>query len=219
MGVTIIIKRKFSASSFWADCIKYNATVTQYIGELCRYMLATPKSDLETKHKIRIAMGNGLRPEVWDEFQDRFNIPQICEFYGATEGNGALLNHCVTPEDRGAVGRQGWLLRKIMGTKIVEFDVVEEQPVRGPAGFCVECNVDEAGELLFPIKDNIPSSQFVGYKDNKEATSKKLAFDVFAKGDKYFRTGDLLKRDSRGFIHFVDRIGDTFRWKGENCST
>jgi len=153
---------------------------------------------------------------VWDDFQDRFNIPEIGEFYGATEGVGGLLNHCVTREDRGAVGRQGWLLGKLMGTHIVKFNVVEEEPVRTPDGFCIECGVDEPGELLFPIKEG---EEFAGYKDNKEATAKKVAFDVFVKGDKYFRTGDLLKRDSRGLIHFVDRIGDTFRWKGENCST
>jgi len=218
-GVTIIIKRKFSASSFWADCIKYKATVTQYIGELARYLLASPASALDKKHQVRIALGNGLRPEVWDEFQERFNIAEIGEFYGATEGNGALLNHCVEPGDRGAVGRQGWLLKKMMGHRIVKFNVVEEEPVRGSDGFCIECGIDEPGEMLFPIKQEDPTTHFVGYKDNKEGTAKKIAVDVFVKGDKYFRTGDLLKKDSRGFIHFVDRIGDTFRWKGENCST
>ena len=217
-GATIIIKRKFSARAFWSDCIKYRATVTQYIGELARYLLANAPSENERKHTIRLAVGNGMRPEVWDEFQDRFGIPEIGEFYGATEGNGALINHCVTKEDRGAVGRGGWLMRKLMGHKIVKFDVVEEEPVRNAAGFCVECAFDEPGELLMPIKKDDPTTAFAGY-NNKKATAKKIAENVFVKGDKYFRSGDLIKQDARGYYHFVDRIGDTFRWKGENCST
>ena len=212
-GATIIIKRKFSARSFWSDCIKYKATVTQYIGELARYLVANPPSSDDTKHSIRVAVGNGMRPEVWDTFQDRFQIPEIGEFYGATEGNGALLNHCVTRADRGAVGRGGWLMRKLMGHKIVKFDVVEEQPMRDSRGFCIECAADEPGELLMPIKADDPSTTFAGY-NNKAATAKKIAENVFVKGD-YFRSGDLLKQ-MQGYYHFVDRIGDTFRWKGEN---
>jgi len=217
-GATIVIKKKFSAKEFWKDCVRYNVTVAQYIGELCRYLLLQPKQPEEKQHKVRICIGNGLRPEIWEEFQTRFNVPEIGEFYGATEGNGALINHCTTPEARGTVGRLGTLLKKVTGMKFAKFDVVEEEPMRGPDGLCIECEDGEPGELLMVIKDDDPSTRFAGYND-KKATEKKIIRDAFEKGDKYFRTGDLLSRDSKGYVRFVDRIGDTFRWKGENCST
>lgn len=218
-GNTIAIKKKFSAKSFFSDCVKYKATVTQYIGELCRYLLLAPTNKAEKQHCLRIAIGNGLRPEIWDEFQTRFNIPEIGEFYGATEGNGALWNHCKKPSDRGACGRAGALVRKFQGVKIVKFDVVAEEPLRDPTtGKCIECSFDEPGELLFPIKADDPGTAFVGYK-NKKATKKKVLNNAFVDGDSYFRTGDLLTLTPQGFFKFVDRIGDTFRWKGENCST
>eukprot|EP00512_Aurantiochytrium_limacinum_P006363 CAMPEP_0171521432 /NCGR_PEP_ID=MMETSP0959-20130129/7118_1 /TAXON_ID=87120 /ORGANISM="Aurantiochytrium limacinum, Strain ATCCMYA-1381" /LENGTH=629 /DNA_ID=CAMNT_0012061311 /DNA_START=71 /DNA_END=1960 /DNA_ORIENTATION=+ len=217
-GATVVIKRKFSASDFWTDCIKYKCTVVQYIGELCRYLTLCDERPEETKHCVRLAIGNGLRPEIWGTFQERFNIPEIGEFYGATEGNGALVQHCTKPADRGSVGRVGSLMKKITGIKFAKFDVVEEKPIRGPDGFCIECAADEPGELLFLIRDDDPSSQFAGYNDPK-ATAKKIITDAFVKGDKYFRTGDLLSRDATGRVYFRDRIGDTFRCKGENVST
>jgi len=216
-GCTVLIKKKFSAREWWADCIKYKVTVAQYIGELCRYLILQNPSPEEKKHRVRIALGNGLRPEIWQEFQERFNIPEVGEFYGATEGNSALVNHCVHPEARGACGRMGTLLKKITGARLVKFDVIEEEPVR-VNGFCVDCDVNEPGELLFLIKPDDPSTQFAGYSD-KKATEKKIIRDAFVKGDQYFRTGDLLRQDAKHFFYFVDRIGDTFRWKGENCST
>jgi fatty-acyl-CoA synthase len=193
-------------------------TVVQYIGELCRYLLATPPSEWDRKHKVRIAIGNGLRPEIWDAFQTRFNIPEIGEFYGATEGNAALVNHCRTKDAQGACGRQGLLGQKIMKNRFARFDVENETVIRGKDGFCQDCAIGEPGELLFPIIDSDPSTTFAGYEDPK-ATQKKIIRDAFVKGDKYFMTGDLLNIDAKGFIRFVDRIGDTFRWKGENCST
>jgi len=217
-GCSVVIKKRFSASDFWKDCIKYKCTVVQYIGECCRYLLQQPPSSDDSQHCVRLAVGNGLRPEIWGEFQERFNIPEIGEFYGSTEGNGALINHCTSSDARGACGRMGTLLTKITGVKFVKFDVIEEEPIRDKDGFCMECQVDEPGELLFPIKANDPSTRFAGYSD-PAATSKKILSNVFVQGDSYFRTGDLLSKDSKGYIHFVDRIGDTFRWKGENCST
>ena len=163
-----------------------------------------------------MAIGNGLRPDIWDAFQDRFNIPEILEFYGATEGNGSLLNYCTTKEDRGAVGRLGWFQRQASGFKIIQFDVVNEVPVRDPlTNYCLECNANESGELIMPISSSKP---FDGYK-NPAATAKKIVRNVFVQGDCYFRSGDLLSMDADGYFYFVDRIGDTFRWKGENCST
>lgn len=217
-GATLIIRRKFSASQFWEDCKKYNATVVQYIGELCRYLLTAPPSAADKAHNVRIAIGNGLRPDIWAKFQERFNVPEIGEFYGATEGNLALVNHCVDKESQGAVGRMGALMLKVTGVKLAKFNIEEEIPIRGADGFCIECKDGEAGELLGPVKEEDPRTRFEGYTD-PAATSKKVIKDAFVKGDTYFRTGDLLMRDSRGFYHFVDRIGDTFRWKGENVST
>lgn len=217
-GATIVIRRKFSASKFWREVAHYKCTVVQYIGELCRYLLGTPPSEYDAKHRVRIAIGNGLRPDIWDEFQARFNVPEIGEFYGATEGNVALINHCVDRASRGTVGRYGTIMMKALGVKIVKFDVAEEAPVRGPDGFCIPCKPGEPGEMLGLIKPDDPTTQFQGYTDAK-ASAKKVMTDVFVKGDKYFRTGDLLMRDSNGYFHFVDRIGDTFRWKGENVST
>ena len=217
-GCTVVIKKKFSASEWWKDAVKYKVTVAQYIGELCRYLILQKPTPEEKQHKVRICIGNGLRSEIWGEFQERFNVPEIGEFYGSTEGNAALFNHCRTKDARGACGRMGALLKRVTGIELVKFDVVEEEPVRGADRFCQRCVSDEAGELLFPIRDNDPSTRFAGYSD-KKATEKKVITDVFVKGDKYFRTGDLLKQDAKGYYHFVDRIGDTFRWKGENCST
>ena len=215
-GVTMILKRKFSASAFFPDCVKYKATLAQYIGELCRYLVATPPSPHDTAHSLRLVVGNGLRPEVWDAFQDRFAIPEVLEFYAATEGNGILFNHSTDRASRGAVGRQGFLQKLATGTKIVRFDVENEEPMRDPhTGFCVECAPGEVGEMLTRISDRSP---FEGYK-NPAATRKKIATNVLVKGDRYFRTGDLLSCDAQGYYYFHDRIGDTFRWKGENCST
>lgn len=217
-GCTVVLRKKFTAKKFFEDCAKHNVTVVQYIGELCRYLLATPPSEWDHKHKVRIAIGNGLRPEIWDQFQTRFNIPEIGEFYGATEGNAALTNHCRTKDAQGACGRQGWLGRKIMKNRFARFDVENESVIRGKDGFCQDCALGEPGELLFPIIDSDPSTTFAGYEDPK-ATQKKILKDAFVKGDKFFMTGDLLNIDGKGYIRFVDRIGDTFRWKGENCST
>jgi acyl-CoA synthetase (AMP-forming)/AMP-acid ligase II len=213
-GATMVLKRKFSSKSFWDDCREHKVTVVQYIGELCRYLLGGPKRPNDSKNNVRIAIGNGLRPEIWDEFQERFGIPQIGEFYGSTEGVGALFNFCTTKEARGSVGHMGWLLKKLTKLKVVKFDVDLDAPKRGKDGFLVECDAGEVGELLGQIDDSDPLRRFSGYHGNKKATNKKIIFDAFTKGDKWFRSGDLMKHDAKGYWHFVDRIGDTFRWKG-----
>lgn len=217
-GATLVIRRKFSASKFWKEVGDFRCSVVQYIGELCRYLLTAPPSPYDKKHRVRICIGNGLRPDIWAQFQERFNVPEIGEFYGATEGNIALFNHCTTVEDRGTVGRFGTIMMKATGMKLVKFDVAEEVPIRNSAGFCVECADGEPGELLGLIKPGDVGTAFQGYTDEK-ATNKKVLRDAFVKGDQYFRTGDLLMRDAKGYFYFVDRIGDTFRWKGENVST
>jgi len=161
-----------------------------------------------------------LRPEVWDDFQDGFRIPLVTEFYGATEGNGALVNFSLRENkaSRGAVGRAGALLTKVLGGRIIKFNVETEEVVRGADGFCIECANGEPGELVIPNVQDDPAKRFKGYTD-ESATKKKLLENAFVQGDSFFRTGDLLSKNADGYFFFVDRIGDTFRWKGENCST
>ncbi len=213
-GGSVILKRKLSVSEFWDDVHRYEATLFQYIGELCRYLLNAPPARWEHEHKIRAITGNGLRPEIWRNFQQRFAIPKIVEFYGATEGNVSMLNYDGTV---GAVGRIPSYMRGIMTTRVVKFDIEHEVPVRGADGFCIECADNEAGEAIGMIADQ-PGKSFDGY--SKAADSqKKVLHDVFKTGDSWFRTGDLMRRDRLGYFYFVDRIGDTFRWKGENVAT
>ena len=217
VGGSVIIKRKFSAREFWDDVVDNKATLFQYIGELCRYLLNTDIHPKERKHKLRMVIGNGLRPEIWPAFQKRFKIPKVLEFYGATEGNVALMNYDGTV---GSIGRiPGWAKSKF-NVEIVKFDIENEEPIRGPDGFCQVCEPGEAGEALGKISNDpdTPTGRFDGYA-RKEETEKKILRDVFEKGDAWFRTGDLLKQDKLGYFYFVDRIGDTFRWKGENVAT
>ncbi len=214
VGGSVVIRRKFSVTEFWSDIHRYKPTLFQYIGELCRYLLNAPVAPHEQDHTIRCITGNGLRPEIWPAFQKRFAIPKIIEFYGATEGNVSMLNY---DGKVGAVGRLPWYMRNIIKVRIVRFDVEHEMPVRGPDGCCMECNADEVGEAIGEIKDE-PGRNFEGYTKQTE-TEKKILRDVFTKGDSWFRTGDLMKKDVLGYFYFVDRIGDTFRWKGENVST
>ena len=213
-GGSVIVRRKLSVSEFWDDVHRYDATLFQYIGELCRYLLNAPHARFEQSHKIRAITGNGLRPEIWKNFQARFAIPKIIEFYGATEGNVSMLNYDGTV---GAVGRIPSYMRRIVTTRIVKFDIEHEMPVRGADGFCIECADNEAGEAIGMIADE-PGKTFDGYSKDSD-TRKKVLHDVFAKGDSWFRTGDLMRRDANGYFYFVDRIGDTFRWKAENVAT
>ena len=215
-GGTVVLRKKFSVEKFWEDCAKYNVTVITYIGELFRYLISAPKNEFEKQHHIRGMYGNGLRPDVWKVVQDRFGINNIIEFYGASEGNVSLTN---VDSRFGSIGRIPPYAKNALPTKIVKFDVVNEKVVRNEDGFCIECGDDEAGEVigLIPNEDKF-SGKFEGYTD-KEATAKKILKDVFEKGDQWFSSGDLLKRDKDGYYFFVDRIGDTFRWKSENVAT
>jgi fatty-acyl-CoA synthase len=213
-GGTLILRRKFSVHEFWEDCFRYKATSFQYIGEMCRYLLNAPVRPHERDHSLRVITGNGLRPEIWPHFQERFAIPRIIEFYGATEGNVSMLNY---DGKVGAVGRIPSYMRNILTTRIVRFDIEHEMPVRGADGFCIECVPNETGEALGQITAE-PGKNFEGYTRAAD-TQKKVLHDVFEKGDSWFRTGDLMKHDELGYFYFVDRIGDTFRWKGENVAT
>lgn len=211
-GGSLAVARKFSASHFWSDCVRWEATSFQYIGELCRYLVNSPEHPDERRHRIRSVMGNGLRPDVWEAFQKRFAIPKIVEFYGATEGNLALLN---LTGRTGSVGQLPGFVRSRLGIELVRFDVEQDALVRDAGGRCQRCTTGEAGELIIRISSR---TRFEGYT-NPAATEKKILRDAFAPGDAWFRTGDLLRMDADGFYYFVDRIGDTFRWKGENVAT
>jgi fatty-acyl-CoA synthase len=216
-GGSVVIRDKFSAREFWDDIARWDCTCFQYIGELCRYLLHSPPSSKEREHRLRLACGNGLRADVWKEFKERFRVPEILEFYAATEGNVSLFNF---DGKEGAVGRLPWFLAARFPTKVVRFDVEREQPYRDARGFCIECGPDEPGEVIGRIlKDaSKPGARFEGYANAAE-TDKKILRNVFAKDDIWFRTGDLMRKDKDGYFYFIDRIGDTFRWKGENVST
>ena len=215
-GGSVVLAEKFSASEFWHDIVRWDCTLFQYIGELCRYLLRAPPSEYEIRHRLRLACGNGLRGDIWEAFQARFSIPQILEFYAATEGNFSLYNVEGKP---GAVGRIPPLLAHRFPAAIVRVDMDSGMPLRGEDGLCIPCARGEAGEAVGRIGTaDEGGGRFEGYTDT-EQTEKKILRDVFAGGDAWFRTGDLMKLDEAGFFHFVDRVGDTFRWKGENVAT
>ncbi|MGO8911412.1 MAG: long-chain-acyl-CoA synthetase [Bradyrhizobium sp.] len=215
-GASVVLSEKFSAGSFWHDIVRWDCTLFQYIGELCRYLLKAPVSEFENRHRLRLACGNGLRGDIWQAFQARFSIPQILEFYAATEGNFSLYNVEGKP---GAIGRIPPLLAHRFPAAIVRVDPEHGAPVRNPDGLCVPCARGEVGEAVGRIGTaDDGGGRFEGYTNAAE-TEKKVLRDVLAKGDAWFRTGDLMMLDESGYFHFVDRIGDTFRWKGENVAT
>ncbi|MET4426211.1 fatty-acyl-CoA synthase [Bradyrhizobium sp. JR18.2] len=215
-GGSVVIAEKFSASNFWPDIVRHDCTLFQYIGELCRYLLKAAPSEYENRHRLRLVCGNGLRGDIWEDFQNRFAIPRILEFYAATEGNFSLFNVEGQP---GAIGRVPPLLAHRFPAGLVKLDPDSGAPLRNEEGFCVACARGEAGEAIGRIGTaDEGGGRFEGYTDAGE-TEKKILRDVFAKGDAWFRTGDLMRLDDKGFFHFVDRIGDTFRWKGENVAT
>jgi fatty-acyl-CoA synthase len=215
-GGTVVIRR-FSVSDFWRDLRDERCTLFQYIGELCRYLVNAPHQAAETGHALRLACGNGLRPEVWEVFKSRFRIPRILEYYASTEGNFSLYNCEGQP---GAIGRIPSFLAHRLPVALLRFDYDREEPIRNAEGFCERCAVDEAGEAVGLIADDerAQAGRFEGYLDAR-ATERKVLRNVFKPGDAWYRTGDLMRRDAAGFYYFVDRIGDTFRWKGENVST
>jgi fatty-acyl-CoA synthase len=216
-GGAVILRERFSAREFWSDVALERCTLFQYIGELCRYLCASPADPDETRHHLRLCCGNGLRQEVWPRFQERFGIPRILEYYAATEANFSLYN-C---EGRvGAIGRIPPFLSHRLPVALIRIDADAGTPLRDEAGHCVRCTVGEAGEAIAQVSTAVgaPSGRFEGYADTR-ASQQKLLRDVFQDGDVWYRSGDLMRQDPSGFFYFVDRLGDTFRWKGENVST
>ncbi|MFN0264054.1 long-chain-acyl-CoA synthetase [Tepidamorphus sp. 3E244] len=213
-GGSTVLAPKFSASGFWRDVVRWECTLFQYIGELCRYLVNAPETIDEHRHTLRMACGNGLRGDVWQAFQQRFNVPQILEFYAATEGNFSLFNVEGKP---GAIGRIPPFLKHRFPAAIVKFDSDLGRPKRGDDGLCIRAERGEAGEAIGRISGE-SGGRFEGYTSADES-AKKVLRDVFEKGDAWYRTGDLMRIDEAGYYYFVDRIGDTFRWKGENVAT
>jgi len=205
-GAALAIGRKFSASHFWDEIRKYNATAFNYIGELCRYLMNQPPKPDDSDNSVRVVIGAGLRPDIWKDFKDRFNIEKIGEYYGATESVGAFANLLNFDCTVGAC---------IGSYAIVKYDHDAETPVRNDEGFMEKVNLGESGLLLFQIVGN---AKFIGYTD-KKATEAKIFGNVFEEGDFWFNTGDFMRDIGNNHGQFVDRLGDTFRWKGHNIST
>ncbi|VTJ81997.1 Hypothetical predicted protein [Marmota monax] len=213
LGATCVLAPKFSASRFWNDCRQHGVTVILYVGEILRYLCDGPQRPEDQTHTVRLAMGNGLRADVWETFQQRFGPIRIWEFYGSTEGNMGFVNY---PGHCGAVGKTNCLLRVLSPFELVQFDTEAAEPVRDKQGFCIPVEPGEAGLLLTRVLGRHP---FLGYRGPREQSKRKLVSDVRRRGDVYFNTGDVLALDAAGFLYFRDRLGDTFRWKGENVST
>ncbi|WP_131113656.1 long-chain-acyl-CoA synthetase [Lichenihabitans psoromatis] len=216
-GGSVVIAERFSVTRFWDEIQRWDCTLFQYIGELCRYLVKAPPSGHEGDHRLRMVCGNGLRVDVWEPFKSRFAIPQILEFYAATEGNFSLYNVEGKP---GAIGRIPSFMAARFPAAIVKHDPSTGLPLRDETGFCLRCARDEPGEAIGRISaDEVArAGRFEGYT-NVEDTDRKVLRDVFKPGDAWFRTGDLMRMDRQGFFTFVDRLGDTFRWKGENVAT
>ena len=214
-GGAVIIEKGFSASKFWKIACQSRATLFTYVGELCRFLVNTEPGEFDRRHSIRAMVGNGLRPEVWTEFQDRFKVKTIVEFYGSTEGNVGLMN---ADGKVGAMGRIPWYVKKSFNLELVAHDFETGEVVRNKNGHCIRVKTNQPGEAIGRIDPDDTRFLFEGYGNEKD-TEKKILRDVFVKNDRYFRTGDLMRRDRHGYYYFVDRIGDTFRWMAQNVAT
>lgn len=212
VGASTVIRRRLSVSAFWDDIRKYDCTSFVYIGEFLRYLMSSPPDPKDRENSIRAIVGNGLRPDIWLDFKQRFDIERIGEFYGASEGNGAFAN---------IFNKDCTVGFGVAPAKLVKYDVASDEIVRDANGMCCEVEEGEPGLLLFEVTEK---SQFEGYT-NAEASDKKLLRNALKEGDVYFNSGDLMKTVDVGFsfgqkhYQFVDRVGDTYRWKSENVST
>ena len=205
-GAAMAVRRKFSVSEFWKDCIKYQATAFIYIGDILRYLYNAPASELDQKHQVTKIIGNGLRPDIWQAFKERFHIQEVYEFYASSEGNMTFTNTFNLDNT------VGWCATSF---EIVEYDKELGMPILDSNGHMKKVGIGESGLMIFEISDRYP---FPGYV-RKEDSSKKIFHHVFKTGDTWFNTGDIMRRLGLMHAQFVDREGDTFRWKGENVST
>lgn len=205
-GATMVLARKFSASNFWDDCRKYGVTACCYIGELCRYLLNQPAKDSDRDHSMRIMGGNGLRPDIWMQFKQRFGVDHMMELYGASECNIAFVNSLNLDLTAGYCP---------MSFEVVQYSIEKDEPVLSEQGFMIPVGKGETGLLIAEVTERSP---YEGYT-NTDANKKKMLNNVFKSGDCYFNSGDLVQKQGYKHVAFVDRLGDTFRWKGENVAT
>jgi fatty-acyl-CoA synthase len=214
-GAAIALRRRFNTSRFWEDARRDGVTACQYVGELCRYLLNAPPSPADRDHRLRVMMGAGLGADIWEAFQQRFGIERILEGWSSTEANTSLINL------DGRIGSCGRIpFKDRHNGRLIRYDVATDTHPRTPEGRCIECAPGEVGEFIGMILE-LPDSgagRFEGYT-SAAATDAKILRDVFAPGDRWYRSGDLLSHDADGYFTFVDRIGDTYRWKSENVST
>ncbi|KAF5290911.1 hypothetical protein FQR65_LT11493 [Abscondita terminalis] len=214
-GATVALRKKFSASNYWKDCKRYNCNAAQYIGEMLRYVLMAPENQ-EVNHSLEVIYGNGLKPLIWKQYVEKFKVKRVFELYASTEGTIGLYN---VDNTIGNVGYFPSYIRKILPFKLIRVCEDTGEPIKNDNGFCIQCQENESGLAIGKLNHKERSMlNFQGYTDKKE-TSKKILRDVFKKGDTYFNSGDVLSFDQEGYYYFVDRLGDTFRWKGENVST
>ncbi|KAF2483763.1 fatty-acyl-CoA synthase [Neohortaea acidophila] len=218
-GIGLAIPSRFSVSQFWPDIHDSGSTFFVYVGETARYLLAAPPHPLDRAHRMKLAYGNGLRPDVWDKMRERFNIPEILEFFSSSEGLMTLHNHARNTYLSGCVGHHG-LINRIRNRNYfipVRIDHETGDIWRDPrTGFAQRVPYEQGGEILVGVEDR---TAFAGYWNNSTATEKRFATDVFKQGDLYYRSGDALRRDTDGCWYFLDRLGDTYRWHSENVST
>uniref|UniRef100_A0A336MUP2 Very long-chain fatty acid transport protein n=1 Tax=Culicoides sonorensis TaxID=179676 RepID=A0A336MUP2_CULSO len=213
-GISMVLRKKFSVSNYWKDCIQYDCTVAKYVGEICRFLLSNPENPEDTAHNVRLMYGIGLRKQIWHQFQTRFQIKDIRELYGSTEGNIHLVN--ITNEP-GSVGFLPWCFKFKNKFVLVKCDE-EGKIMRNSSARCLKCNPGEPGIAIGQISQSSIKNSFLGYVD-QEANKRKILTDVFEDGDAYYNSEDILVKDLINNFYFKDRTGDTFRWRGENVST
>lgn len=203
-----MIRKKFSARSFWTEATEQQCTVSQYIGEICRYLLAQPERPSDRAHRVRLMFGNGLRPEIWAEFVRRFGIRRVGELYGSTEGNSNIVNI------DNHVGSCGFFpiypgLTALYPVRLVKVDPESGELLRDERGMCISCRPGDTGEMVGMIKRNDPLLRFEGYVDEAD-TAKKVIRDVTRKGDVVFSSGDILHWDQHGYLYFKVRFSNGF---------
>ena len=210
-GCTLVLAPKFSARQYMRQVSETGATGMHYIGEMCRYLVSSPPSPYDRAHNLKFAFGNGMRMDVWQRMKDRFNIPTVIEFYGATEGPAAMFTHSRNGFTRGAVGRSGLITRTLFGNNIlVKHDNNTDEPYRDPkTGLCIRCKTNETGELLHPLDAKAIEEKYFGYLGNEKASMSKVLRDVLKKGDAYYRTGDLQRMDSDGRWWFMGKCDES----------
>ncbi|KAK8240865.1 long-chain fatty acid transport protein [Phyllosticta capitalensis] len=231
VGGSFVLSPKFSHARFWPEIVASRANIVLYVGELCRYLMNAPPSDLDRKHCVKTFWGIGMRPDIWEPFRERFGIEDILETYAASDGVGrSSFNRNRGPFSRHTVGWRGLLWKLLNGRSeaIVKIDVDQDNKlVRDKNGWVVKCATNEPGEAIYKLDTTLADNGYAGnfttkdsgYFRNRPAWTKRMVSDVFKKGDVWFRSGDMFRMDADGRLFFVDRLGDTFRWKSENVST